>query len=542
MKKTSIFRQLLWPMVAIVCALAVCLTGIVVSIFVKSYEQEIYTRSREKSQLVSGNIATFLDGAYGIAEELSVNPSILTMQTNVQTPILQDCVQRNPYLELLYVQGVDGMQTGRSSGELADRSTRWWFVQTLKEQKAFVSKSYYSVNTGMPCASIFFPMYQDNAVAGIFAVDLKLDYLQSVIQEFSDVEKGEYSFVIDGEGVVVAHPDSTQIEELYNYKQLTKTVSSKNEAGRPLVDSDGNIMTEEQSITVSKDYQKLIADVMAGNTGSGKIKNEGETYIVSYTSIPLKGESDSWSVITLYRESTVMKPVYRMIAVAAAVALVIIAIAILVIALLARRLTKPIVSITELIGNASDGDFTVQAEESIRNEIGVLSKSFNKMTAKISAILTKMITITGEVVDSAEHLKQIEDHMDATSQAVREILDGSATQDMDVKQVVKQEEALGDKFGQLQEKSELLLVDAQNTIASGENGIQSVAELKKQNETASKGMAEAYIKIMTLEEQSRKISGILRTINEISSQTGLLALNASIEAHVQENMAGAFWW
>ena len=471
-----------------------------------------------------------------------MNPSILTMQTNVQTPILQDCVQRNPYLELLYVQGVDGMQTGRSSGELADRSTRWWFVQTLKEQKAFVSKSYYSVNTGMPCASIFFPMYQDNAVAGIFAVDLKLDYLQSVIQEFSDVEKGEYSFVIDGEGVVVAHPDSTQIEELYNYKQLTKTVSSKNEAGRPLVDSDGNIMTEEQSITVSKDYQKLIADVMAGNTGSGKIKNEGETYIVSYTSIPLKGESDSWSVITLYRESTVMKPVYRMIAVAAAVALVIIAIAILVIALLARRLTKPIVSITELIGNASDGDFTVQAEESIRNEIGVLSKSFNKMTAKISAILTKMITITGEVVDSAEHLKQIEDHMDATSQAVREILDGSATQDMDVKQVVKQEEALGDKFGQLQEKSELLLVDAQNTIASGENGIQSVAELKKQNETASKGMAEAYIKIMTLEEQSRKISGILRTINEISSQTGLLALNASIEAHVQENMAGAFWW
>ena len=244
--------------------------------------------------------------------------------------------------------------------------------------------------------------------------------------------------------------------KLRNYiitNSLQKQYLVKNEAGRPLVDSDGNIMTEEQSITVSKDYQKLIADVMAGNTGSGKIKNEGETYIVSYTSIPLKGESDSWSVITLYRESTVMKPVYRMIAVAAAVALVIIAIAILVIALLARRLTKPIVSITELIGNASDGDFTVQAEESIRNEIGVLSKSFNKMTAKISAILTKMITITGEVVDSAEHLKQIEDHMDATSQAVREILDGSATQDMDVKQVVKQEEALGDKFGQLQEKA-----------------------------------------------------------------------------------------
>ena len=131
MKKTSIFKQLLLPMIAIVCALAVCLTGIVTFIFMKSYESEIYLRSQDKSQLVSGEIATFLDGSYGITEELSVNPSILTMDTNVQTPILEDCVKRNPYLELLYIQGRDGMQTGRSSGELADRSTRWWFIQTM---------------------------------------------------------------------------------------------------------------------------------------------------------------------------------------------------------------------------------------------------------------------------------------------------------------------------------------------------------------------------------------------------------------------------
>lgn len=75
-----------------------------------------------------------------------------------------------------------------------------------------------------------------------------------------------------------------------------------------------------------------------------------------------------------------------------------------------------------------------------------------------------------------------------------------------------------------------MLTDAQNTILSGENGMQSVMELKKQNEATAKGMAESFEKIVTLEEQSQKISGILNTINEISSQTGLLALNASIEA------------
>lgn len=60
--------------------------------------------------------------------------------------------------------------------------------------------------------------------------------------------------------------------------------------------------------------------------------------------------------------------------------------------------------------------------------------------------------------------------------------------------------------------------------------MQSVKELKLQNETASSGMEKAYTKIASLEEQSQRISGILSTINAISSETELLALNASIEA------------
>ena len=530
MKKKSIFGQLLFPMIAIVCALALILTGIIAAIFTKTYEDEIYSRERDKSLLVANDIATFMDGAYGVTEELSVNPSILTMKTDVQTPILEDCVKRNSYLELLYIQGTDGMQTGRSSGDLADRSTRWWFTQTMEEKKAFVSKSYYSVNTGMPCASIFYPMYRNEGLVGIFAVDLKLDYLQSLIDKFSDMKNGEYSFVIDGEGVVVAHPDSTQIQELYNYNLLTKTVSKKDNNGKPLLDADGAIITEEQDITISEDYQKIIADVMAGNSGSQKMKNDKETYFVSYASIPLKGESDSWSVITLHKESSAMAVVYRIIFIAILIAAFIIAVAAFVIALLARKLTNPVVTITELIKNASDGDFTVRAPENSLDEIGTLSKSLNKMTAKISVILSKLTSITGEVVQSSGNLKDIEAEADSINRAVREISSGSEKQNDEIHRVFAKAEALEENFGQLQKKNRILLQDAQNTMLSGENGISGVSQLKAQNDSASQGMAAAFEKIHLLEERSQKISGILNTINEISSQTGLLALNASIEA------------
>ena len=255
MKEKSIFKQLLCPMIAIVSVLSIVLASAIVLTVSKSYEKEVLEQNLDKSKLVAGEISAFMDGAYGLTEELSKNPSILTMNTDVQTQILADCVSRNPYLELLYIQGTDGMQTGRSSGKLADRSTRWWFVQTMQEQKAFVSKSYYSVNTGMPCASIFFPMYKADNLLGVFAVDIKLDYLQSLIEQFSDAEGGEYSFVIDGEGVVVAHPDSTRIAELYNYVNLTRTVSQKDASGNPLTDEKGNILTEEQPITVSDSYR-----------------------------------------------------------------------------------------------------------------------------------------------------------------------------------------------------------------------------------------------------------------------------------------------
>ena len=173
MKQKSIFKQLLIPMIAIVKALAVILTVVIVVIVSKSYEKEIYKKSEDKSQLVAGEISAFMDGAFSMKEEMAKNLSILTMDTSIQTPILAGCVERNPYLELLYIQDTTGMQTGRSSGELADRSTRWWFIQTMEEKKSFISKSYYSVNTGMPCASIFFPMYASDDMCGVFAVDIK---------------------------------------------------------------------------------------------------------------------------------------------------------------------------------------------------------------------------------------------------------------------------------------------------------------------------------------------------------------------------------
>lgn len=530
MKGKSIFKQLLIPMMTIICTLAAALVAVILVIFTTSYEKDIYSRNRDISNLLADRISSFMDGAYSVNQTLSENPSVLTMDTEIQTSILKQCVENNSYLDLIYIQGTDGMQTGRSSGELADRSTRWWFTQTMSDKVSFISKSYYSVATGATCTSIFFPMYRNGEMIGVYAADLKLDFLQTLIGEYSDEADGKISFVIDGEGAVVAHPDITQIEELYNYRDLTKTVSVKDNAGNSVTDADGNVVTEEYPLEVSADFKNVIAQVMAGNSGSTKISYDGATYYVSYTTIPLKGESDSWSLITLHKKSAAMSMVNNLLIIAAIISLVVIAAAIFIVIYLARRLTTPIVSMTALMKEASDGDFSIKADESSRNEVGQLAQSFNIMSGKISGVLVRIMDSTKELLQCSGKLQDIEANAVTLSSALNEISEGTVKQTADVNNVVGRMGEMEDKFRELKGKSGNLLNEAEHTITSGEEGSISIHQLEQQNSHVDKNINLSYEKIKTLETHSSKIADIIGTINSISEETALLSLNASIEA------------
>ena len=530
MGRKSIFKQLLIPMLTIICVLALVLVGVILILFTTSYEKDVYSKNQDISGLLSNDISTFMDGAYSVNETLAENPSILTMETEVQTPLLEKCVENNSYLDLIYIQGTDGMQTGRSSGELADRSTRWWFTQMMEEQKAFISKSYYSVATGKPCASIFFPMYQDNEMKGVYAADLKLDFLQDLIGEYSNEEEGRISFVIDSEGVVVAHPDAAQIEEQYNYKDLVRTVSVKDASGNAKTDEDGNIITEEHSLEVSDSFKEVITQVMAGKSDSTKAVYDGETYYVSYKDIALKGESGSWSLITLHRKGSAMSMVNRLLIISIIISFVIIFAAIFVVVFLARRLTTPVVSMTGLLKEASEGDFSQQAEVSSQNEVGLLANSFNIMTGKVSGILVRIAEFTKELLRCSGKLQVIEGNMGNISNALEEISEGTVTQTADVNDVVTRMAQMEDKFGELRDKSGNLLEEANHTIDSSEDGVISIKELEQQNRYVEENVNLSYEKIKALESHSLKIADIVNTINEISEETGLLSLNASIEA------------
>jgi|GEM_PF-1474487 len=222
-----------------------------------------------------------------------------------------------------------GWQVARSNGTLADRGVRWWFTRMLEDPKPFVSQTYYSASTGAPCLSVFLPMTDASGkMTYIFGADIKLVFFQELIKQFTNREKGRHSFIIDGNGAVFAHDKNEFLETIVNYK-TSKRATPKRDENDKIIENpvgSGNIVTVPEDFKAdfaegfdSDEFKSAIDTVMSGGSVSGGrdlkiVKEKGKTYYMTYESIPLPGESDSWSVITMQDRAVAMRAVTQVVA------------------------------------------------------------------------------------------------------------------------------------------------------------------------------------------------------------------------------------
>lgn len=389
--KKGIGKRFIIFTTAVVLCFAFAVSIVTYTTFINFYDSKIAEDNNNTAGFIFNTVENFVDGAYNVSAELVNNSDVITMETEKQHSVFADCVGRNEYIELIYAQGLDGLQTGRSEGELGDRSTRWWFKDITENPRPFVSKSYYSVSTKMPCASIFMPINDDREkMIGILGVDIKLEYIQALIENFSDREKGNYSFIIDGDGNVVAHPDTQCMEEVWNFKELTKQIAKKDSGGQSIVDENGDVVTEEVSFDISDEYKEVFEAVLSGNTGNSQVNYEGADYYVSYAPIPMKGGSDAWAVITLQDRNMAMTVANKVIFNVVLISFLVLAAVIILISIFARNITKPLNHIIDVSDEIINGNINVNVNPEFLNrkdELGSLCQAFVGM----STVLNKLI-------------------------------------------------------------------------------------------------------------------------------------------------------
>ncbi len=536
----SIKVQIGLAMTLVAVAVLILINGAQYYLLSTSYDDTVKNNLTTSNALVAQNVESFISKAYAISEELTENSDVKTMQTIRQEAVLKNSIARNPYFELYFVQGNDGFQTGRSSGKLGDRSGRWWFKKIMSDGNPFVTKSYFGVSSKSTVTSIILPIKDQGKQVGVFGADLSLASLQKLTEQYSNEKEGKYTVIIDGEGVIIAHPNTSYVEELYNYKAMTKTVKELDQSGKPILDESGNIKTKEEPIEVSVGYKAVLESVLKGESSVSKFKDKEGVVYAAYSPIKLPGVSDNWSVLTIQKEKEAKAFVMNS-TISTGMATLVIAIIIFFVAqLYAGRIAKPIVAMTATMKNLSQLDFRMDLKDPTmaylerKDEIGMLLQSIKQMRDNVANFIAMTTESAEQVAATSEELTATSEQAASSSEEVartlEEIARGASEQAKDTEHTAHNIESLGQLLD-----TDSGYIDHLNEAASKiedqkEAGFLILSELiknTKRNEVVTETVFES---IMSNNDSAEKIETASAMIESIASQTNLLALNAAIEA------------
>ncbi|TXE89263.1 methyl-accepting chemotaxis protein, partial [Campylobacter volucris] len=89
-----------------------------------------------------------------------------------------------------------------------DATTREFYIEALKKNGLYITAAYIDATTGLPCFTYAMPLYKDNKLIGILAIDILVDDLQ---KDFSELPGN--TFVFDREHNVFASTDKKLLGE-----------------------------------------------------------------------------------------------------------------------------------------------------------------------------------------------------------------------------------------------------------------------------------------------------------------------------------------
>lgn len=188
----------------------------------------------------------------------------------------------------------------------------------------------------------------------------------------------------------------------------------------------------------------------------------------------------------------------------------------------------------KVLSMVSEGNLTVSAEVHRKDEFQVLGKSINHMLASMKTLIEKMFSVSTTTAGSANEVSLASKTLLDTSRniagAVTEIEHGVQQQAADAQNCLLRMSELASQIAVVQESTDEIEKIAGNTKQIVSHGIVSMNELNEKHKATTLITRAVITEIEKLELESKSIIEIIKTMNEISEQTNLLSLNASIEA------------
>lgn len=398
--------------------------------------------------------------------------------------------------EALLVTDREGMVIADSHGGKTRRvslANREYFIRAKKGEMN-LSNPILSKTTGLPILTVAVPLTTDaNTFAGAFVLVIKLDGLSKKISQIK-VGKTGYPFMIDKDGLLIAHPKSEMIFK----NNMTQTPGMQHLAKR--------MIAQETAV----EYYTL----------------GGVDKIIGFS--PVK--SVGWSIgVTQDEDEFLAAPreIKRLVFIVGMAALIVIVLGILwfVKGIMTQLGGEPS-DIASIANSIAEGDLSVQFQGDDAKLTGVYA-SMRKMARNLSEMLTEISGGVQTLTSSSTELSTISDQIAINAEETSEKANSVAA---------AAEEMTANMNG-VAASMEQTSANIQMVVAAAEEMSSTISEISANTSQGSQTTLEAVqkaedvsIKVNELGIAASQISKVTETIADISEQTNLLALNATIEA------------
>lgn len=489
-----------------------------------------------ESESASYQLADFFDQYTRMTEQMAVNPEIRQVLRNTKQGdlITQTKGYDTVYQNMMNIAGVDSenilaawigdvdasvltQSDGYTSGEGWDITSRPWFACT-ELGHSILTEPYVDASTGQLILSAASPIYDEDGttILGVAGMDISMEQINTVMQGYKIGNAG-YVMLLSTAGMVIYHPNAEDIQK--NIQELN--------------------MSENVRSAVANNETRFLKYKDEGKTKYGYVTEIGDTGYMVISSLPS----------TEYYSALVKLIVVLIILFAGGIWLILFGMQ-----KTAAKITRPIMELNGTAQQLAEGNLDVELEVNSEDEVGELGNSINETVMRLKEYIAYIDEISKVLSDMAEgrlainlkydyvgEFQKVKHALVNISTSMNEVMEGISDS---ASQVSAGADDLANAAQGLAEGTGTQAAAVEELVATASSITEQVEENKKDAEESAKEtiqvvrkmedsqlqmnrMMEAMDKI---QETSKEVVGIIKTIEEIADQTNLLALNASIEA------------
>ena len=270
MKKPISARLVLWILSGTLLAF-ILFNMVSYYLLERAYYDRLASDNQIHTQNVALSVSSFYETVYSVVGEMAQAVEIRSLDPVRQQEYIRERFDQYDYFSNLVIQKVpDGTQTARVRGGKAIRPERWWFQKLLTEKRPFISHSFYSFgsdsNDPTTATAVVFPVFRENVMVSSVAAFLRI----GEIQERVDLHyRGDdrYTYILDEEGTMIAHPEWEKVKLRHNYKKGDKALVARDSQGRYLLTGQ-DYRQEYEPIEVAPGLRRIVERVLAGESGT----------------------------------------------------------------------------------------------------------------------------------------------------------------------------------------------------------------------------------------------------------------------------------